>query len=690
MKKKEAQQRIEKLREAIRRYRYAYHVLDKSLVSDAVLDSLKKELFDLEQQFPDLITPDSPTQRVGGVPLEKFQKVQHETPMLSLNDAFTEDDVRAWMERIERFLGRKLRKSEQEFYCDLKMDGLAVELVYEKGILVRGATRGDGIIGEDVTQNLKTIEAIPLRLHAPFPSHIVVRGEAFLTKKEFARINRVQVREGKKPYANPRNVAAGSIRQLDPKVTAARKLDFFAYGIARRPGDARHYRRYPTLADEYRALRAMGLKTNPHGKVLHCLEEVIAFWREWERKRDQLPYEIDGIVVSLNSSKLYDALGIVGKTHRAAIALKFSPKEATTVVEDIRVQVGRTGILTPVAILKPVLVGGVTISRATLHNEDEIRRLGVKIGDTVVVSRAGDVIPKITKVLANLRTGKEKEFRMPSRCPVDHAPVRREGAFFRCTNRKCAAAAREQLFHFVAKSAFDIQGMGPKVLDRFLDEGLIGDAADIFFLKKGDIAVLEGFGEKSAENLIAEIHRKKHISLARFLYALGILHVGEETARTLAAMFCAASCNHEGRREYSPLEVGEFFAGCSEEQLRTLPDVGEKVAKSILQWFHDAAHHRLLSRLAEAGVRVVCEKIGSTGGVFSGEVVVFTGELDSMPRAEAEARVREQGGKAAKSVTKNTSLVVVGSNPGTKLQKARELGIRVIGEKEFLAMLQKG
>ncbi|MEK7076607.1 MAG: NAD-dependent DNA ligase LigA, partial [Patescibacteria group bacterium] len=419
-------------------------------------------------------------------------------------------------------------------------DGLAVELVYENGIFVRGSTRGDGLVGEDITQNLKTIEAIPLKFKVQsskfkVPKRLVVRGEVFLTKKEFERINRGQKKEGEKIYANPRNIAAGSLRQLDPKITASRKLDFYAYGIAGEGPD--YLKACPTRTQENETLKKYGIKVNPHGKAASNLEEVIRFQEYWAKYRESLPYEIDGVVVSLNRKDLYERAGIIGKAPRGAVAYKFSPREATTIVEDIKIQVGRTGTLTPVANLKPIRVGGITITHASLHNMDEIERLGLKIGDTVVVSRAGDVIPQVTKVLSELRTGKEKKFAMPGVCPVDGSKVIRDGVAFRCSNPRCGARLRESLYHFVSRKAFNIEGLGPKIIDRFLDEGLIVDAADIFTLEEGDVAVLERFGEKSAQNIVGEVKEKSRVTLPRFIYALGIFHIGEETARLLADQF---------------------------------------------------------------------------------------------------------------------------------------------------------
>lgn len=537
MLKSEARTRIEHLKKLITKYRHSRLVLNKELISPDAEDALKKELFDLEAAFPDLITSDSPTQRVGGAPLKEFIKVRHAERMTSFNDAFSEEDMHAWLKRVEDYLGSEIGKkassrdsratsheprfATSDFYCELKIDGLAVELEYENGIFVRGSTRGDGLIGEDITQNLRTIEAIPLSLLGPDevkinlkkeslnpetytlnPTRLVIRGEVFLTKKEFAKINKEQERKGAKTYANPRNVAAGSVRQLDPKITASRRLDSFQYDIVTNLGQTSH-------EEEHLLLSAFGFKINANNKAAENLKQVFEFRDYWAKHREKLDYEIDGVVVIVNNNKIFEQAGIIGKAPRAAMAYKFSPREATTIVEDIKVQVGRTGALTPVAVMRPVNVGGVTITHASLHNADEIGRLGLKIGDTVIVSRAGDVIPQITKVLPELRTGKEKTFKMPERCPVDGSKVVHDGAIDRCSSKMCAAQHRETLYHLVSRGAFNIEGLGPKIIDKFLDEGLISDAADIFTLQKGDIAALARFGEKSAENIVNEIAEKK-------------------------------------------------------------------------------------------------------------------------------------------------------------------------------------
>ena len=671
----EAQTRIEALKKTINKHRYLYHVLDKQEISEGVLDSLKKELFDLEQEFPDLITPDSPTQRIGGKPLDEFVKVPHPTRMNSLNDAFSEKDLRDWFERLKNYLEKEgIPLGEVSFYCDLKMDGLAVELRYDDRIFMQGSTRGDGMIGEDITNNLRTIEAIPLKLSdfsREVPHTVYVRGEAYLTKKEFARINKEQEKASEKLYANPRNVAAGSIRQLDPSVTAGRKLDFFAYALPERELTTK------TKAESYQALRDFGFKTNPHGKVVKTLEEVIAFHAEWEGKRDGLPYEIDGVVISINENDIYNRAGIIGKAPRAGIAFKFPAMEATTVVENIQVQVGRTGALTPVAHLRAVPVGGVIVKHATLHNADEIKRLGLKIGDTVIISRAGDVIPKITKVMPELRSGSEREFVMPKRCPYDDSEVLYDGVIARCPNPQCGARHREQLYHFVSRGAFNIDGLGPKIIDRFLDEGLISDAADLFSLEVKEIEVLPRFGEKSAKNIVEELAAKKQaIPLSKFIYSLGILHVGEETGIVLAKLWQAKDVR----------DLTEKGMTTTLEQLQEADDIGPKVSESIYGWFRDKHNVELLSKLADAGI-VFGKETFVTGGKLSGMTFVLTGTLETMSRDEAKAKIRALGGDTSESVSKKTTYVVAGAEAGSKKDKAEKLGVKILSEQEFMGML---
>lgn len=683
--KPDAQKRIEKLRTVIDRQRYLYHVLDKPEMSDEILDSLKKELFDLERQYPELVTPDSPTQRVGGRPLKEFTKFTHPQPMLSFNDAFREEDMKDWQGRFEKISNGAAKHG---YYCELKIDGLAIELIYENGILKTGATRGDGIIGEDVTQNLKTVEAIPLKLpeqeevlknlkhdglerFAPaikraLGGKLTVRGEIFMSLKDFEKVNRKQKKAGLKEYANPRNLAAGSVRQLDPKITAARRLDSFAYSLITSIGQKTH-------EEEHLVLKALGFKTNPHNRFAKNLGDVQKLRDYWEKNREKLEYEIDGTVVILNENSAFQELGSVGKAPRGAIAYKFSPKEAQTLVEDIIVQVGRTGILTPVAVLKPVQIGGTTVSRATLHNLDEIKRLGIKIGDTVVVGRAGDVIPDIKKVITELRTGGEKEFHMPKKCPVCQEPVERvEGQVaFKCVNKNCPAVKREGIYHFVSRKAFNVDGVGPKIIDQLMDAGLIRDAADLFALKEEDLLNLERFAEKSARNAVQSIQAKKNAPFEKFIYALGITHVGEETAVALAKNF----------------KTLEKLANTTRDELNKISDIGPVVSKSIFEWFQKEHNQKLLAKFKKYGIQILETKTGVNAGKLADKTFVITGTLETMSREEAKEKIRESGGDISETVSSTTDYLVAGSEPGSKHERAKELKIKIIDEREFLKML---
>ncbi|MEK7546639.1 MAG: NAD-dependent DNA ligase LigA [Patescibacteria group bacterium] len=679
--KKTAGERIRKLRKTIEKHRYERLVFNKETISPEAEDALKKELFDLEQLFPELITSDSPTQRVGGEPLKQFKKVRHEERMLSFNDAFSENDVNDWLKRISNLMGKKV---DGPFYGELKIDGLAVELVYENGVLTQASTRGDGEVGEDVTENLKTIEAIPLKIEIPnskfqIPKRLVVRGEIFLNKKEFAAINREQKKKGLKPYANPRNVAAGSIRQLDSKITASRGLDSFQYDIVTKLGQKKH-------SEEHAILDKFGFRVNPNNKICPTVKDIFEFRDYWEKNREKLPYEIDGVVIILDDNGTYDAAGVIGKAPRAAIAYKFSPREATTVVEKIKVQVGRTGALTPVAVMRPVRVGGVTITHATLHNADEIRRLGLKIGDTVIVSRAGDVIPQITKVLEEMRTGREKEFKMPARCPIDGSKVVRAGVISRCSSKTCGARHRESLYHFVSRPAFDISGLGPKIMDRFLDESLISDAADIFELKEDDIAALERFGEKSAANIIREIESRKKISLRRFIFSLGILHVGEETAALLARRIMENV--KSGKENIRIKDIVNFISRASLDDLQAIQDIGPKVSQSIYDWFREPRNIKFLEKLESGGVLIEFPKKKAGAARLKGKTFVLTGGLESMTRDEAKEKIRELGGEVSESVGKKVSYLVAGNEPGSKYEKARKMGVKIISEKEFIELIK--
>lgn len=678
MDKKEIKKRIDRLKKLIEKHRDLYHTYDRSEISDAAFDTLKNELEELENKYPDLITPDSPTQKVGGRPLKKFGKIVHKNPMLSLNDAFSEEEMKKWEEKMENYLKDKVKGG---FYAELKMDGLAVELIYKNGILEKGVTRGDGKIGEDITDNLKTIKDIPLKIEKDRKinkEELLVRGEVYMTKAEFERVNKEQEKNGWKTYANPRNVAAGSLRQLDPKITASRKLSFYAYGFGEDIGLENH-------KEEHEFLRKIGFPVEENDEEVKDLSEAIKFRNKWEKKREKLSYEVDGVVIRVNRNDIFERLGFVGKAPRGGIAYKFSPKEATTKVKNIRVQIGRTGILTPVADLKPVEVAGVIITHATLHNFDEIKRLGVKIGDTVVVSRAGDVIPKITNVLKELREGKEKEFKMPNVCPVDGSRVEKDGVYFKCSNKKCGARHREELQHFVARGAFDLRGLGPKIIDRFLDEGMIADAADIFLLKQGDIEILEGFGKKSADNIISEIAEKKEITLPRFLYALSIPQVGEETAHVIAEQLA-----RKLKIEREKLKVNDILREMQKfslEELQEIKDVGPKVAKDVYDWFQEKNNEELLKKLEKNGVEIKAEK-KEINLKLEGKIFVLTGGLEKMSREEAKEKIRKLGGDVSESVSKKTDYVVIGKEAGSKKEKAKELGVKMIREEEFLEMLK--
>lgn len=659
MTKAEAKKRIVKLRKVINQHSYLYHVLDKPDISDAAFDSLKHELYKLEQEYPDLITSDSPTQRVSGRALDKFVKVKHKKRMLSLEDVFYKEEFQAWQERIQKLVPHQ----KLDYFAELKIDGFAITLVYKNGIFIQGATRGDGLIGEDVTQNLKTINSIPLRLFTTKKGKIEIRGEVYMTKKAFVKVNQERQRKDLPLYANPRNTAAGSIRQLDPKIAAARQLDFLAYDLITNLGQKTHQ-------EEHQIAQSLGFKVD-QGQYCSNLDEVIRFRQKINRIREKLPYQIDGIVISLNNNELFKKLGVVGKAPRGAIAFKFPAKEATSLIENIVVQVGRTGALTPVAYLKPVRIGGTLVTRATLHNEDEIKRLNVKIGDTVIVQRAGDVIPDVVKVIKKLRTGKEKKFQMPKKCPVCGSKViRPKGeAVHRCTNKKCGAQQKKQLIHFASKKAFDIEGLGPKIVEQLMDEGLVTKATDFFSLKQGDLVPLERFAEKSTANLIESIVRSKKISLAKFIYALGIRHVGEETAISLA--------NHFG-------SLGKLKK-TSLEELSRVKDIGQVVAQSIFKWFNNKNNQRFLDKLIKAGLKII--EIKTVKRKFLGQTFILTGQLDKFTREQAKAKIRELGGDISSSVSKETDFVMVGKEPGLKYNKAKKLGIKIIKEKEFLRML---
>jgi len=669
--------RVKKLKETINHHRYLYHVLDKQEISDAALDSLKHELAKLEKQYPQYASPDSPTQRIGGKPLNKFVKVVHKARQWSYGDAFTEEDIREFDERVKRMLGKEIpatsrsrlaarRLLDVAYVCELKIDGFKIVLTYEEGILKTAATRGDGVTGEDVTQNIKTIESIPLKLEKPI--NIVVEGEIWMSKKEFERLNKEQEKKGLPLFANPRNAAAGSIRQLDPSVAASRKLDSYIYDIGFSSS-------FPeTQIKELELLKKLGFKVNKNYKLCRDVSEVIAYWKEWQKKKDKEDYWIDGVAVKLNRRDWQERLGYTGKAPRYAIAFKFPAEQATTVVEDIITQVGRTGALTPVAHLTPVLVAGSVVSRATLHNDSEIKRLGLKIGDTVIIQKAGDVIPEVVRVLKEMRTGKEKEFKMPKTCPVCGVELAQEkdSPIIRCANKNCSIKHRRALYYFASKKSMNIEGLGPKIIDALLDNGLIQDAADIYDLKEGDLEPLERFGEKSAKNIVSSINKKRETTLARFLTALGIFHVGEETAELLA-------------KETKSVEV---LSDMPAEELQKIDGIGPKVAKSVFYWFKDKRNRELLERLLKR-IKIILPGKSPflENSKIKGKIFVLTGTMESVSRDKAKEEIKLRGGHFSESVSKNTDFTVAGAEPGSKYDKAKKLGVKIISEKEFLELL---
>ncbi len=669
----DAKKRIARLKAEINHHRYLYHVLDRQEISDAAQDSLKHELAQLEEQFPQLVTPDSPTQRVGGKPLDEFKKVHHPVPMLSLVDAFSEEELIEWEKRNSKLVPTSV---EFDYFAEIKMDGLAVALKYKNSVLIQAATRGDGKVGEDITQNVRTIEAIPLRLETDkIPTslresaerEVEVRGEVYMTRKVLDELNREQAKKNLPTFANPRNAAAGSVRQLDPKITATRKLSFMAYDLVTDLGQKTHQQAHELMT-------LMGFRSGEYNEYCKSAEDVERYHEKIGKMRAKFPYWTDGIVVNVNDLKLFKQLGVVGKAPRGALAYKYPAEQATTIVEDIQVQVGRTGALTPVAHLKPVKVAGSTVSRATLHNIDEIERLGVRIGDTVILQKAGDVIPDIVQVLPNLRTGKEKNFKMPEKCPVCGSKVvRRAGEVaYYCTNKNCYAKQQEGLAHFVSKTAFDIDGLGPKILEQLARADLVKNPSDLFDLKESDLETLERFAEKSAENLVGAIQASKKVTLARFIYALGVRHVGEETAIDLAQQFGSI----------------QKIMQASQEEFNAIRDIGSVVAKSLFEYFKDKQNVKLVQKLLEKGIVIAHEVRQTKKTPLSGKKIVVTGTLDNMSRDEAKARIRAAGGDWVSSVSKNTDFVVVGSEPGSKADKAKKLGVKILDETEFLKLLK--
>jgi DNA ligase (NAD+) len=666
-------ERAKKLRALLNQYAHEYYALDAPSVDDAVYDSLFHELKELEAAHPELIISSSPTQRVGQAPIAKFDKIAHASRMVSLNDVFSREEVEAWLVRVRKLAPQLDEKVE--FFADIKMDGLACSLIYENGLLVRAVTRGDGLVGEEVTSNVRTIRSVPLVLQTTARTKILnegtteVRGEIVMFKKDFGLLNAQLEKEGKKPYANPRNLAAGTIRQLDPRIVAERKLYFLPYDLLR-ANDAE----VPTFEAAYTMLRELGFVLDRDFKVIHSVDELVDFATSWEKKRFELPFNTDGMVVKLNDRHLYKALGIVGKNPRGAIAYKYPAEQATTRIKDVFVSIGRTGAATPVAMLEPVLVAGSTVQMATLHNEDEVKRKGILIGDTVIVRKAGDIIPEVIEPLVDLRDGSERPFHMPTHCPECNTElVRPEGeAIWRCSNPICPAKTWRSIQHFASKGALDIDGMGEKNVAALLEAGLIKDAADLYALKKEQLLKLDRFAEISANKLIEAIAAKKHPPLAKFLFALGIRHVGAQTAIDVTAHFRSLGA----------------IAAATIDQLHEVEGVGEVVAESIVAWFEEPEHQALLQKFVAHGVEPEAVKQASTDGPLAGRHFVITGSLSEMDREEAADRIRLLGGVFQTAVGKNTDYLVAGGSIGaSKLAKAEKFGTKIIDEPALKKML---
>ena len=670
---KDIEKKIEALREKIRHHEHLYYVLDNPELSDAEFDKLMQQLKNLESEHPSLVTPDSPTERVGGKPREGFVKVPHSSPMLSLDNTYNEEELRGWERRVHELTGR----SDVDYVCELKLDGMSLALVYENGKLARGVTRGDGSVGEDVTLNVRTVRSIPLLIPAAtlkkagIPPEFEVRGELLMPTASFKKINEERERNGLPTFANPRNFTAGTVRQLDPNITAERRMDYFPY-ILLQNGRTYFDRHWKTLT----ALEAAGFKVNPNRKLVHSMDEVWSFIQQWEEKRDSLPYEIDGIVIKVDRIALQDELGFTGKAPRWAIAYKYAARAGITKLEDIRVQVGRTGKLTPVAMLAPVLIGGTTVRNATLHNMDEIERLGVKIGDWVQVERGGDVIPKVAKVIDDIDHPRgHKTFHMPENCPVCGTKVvRTEGEVdYRCVNANCPAKLRETILHFASRGVMNIDGMGDALVTQLTERGLVKNVADIYKLKKDDLLSLERMGDKSAQNILDEIENSKKLPLERVIYGLGIRMVGERTAQFLGEHFGSM----------------EALEQAGVEELQNVDEVGPRIAESIVEFFSIPANRKLVERLREAGLTLTGRK-KERGTKLAGKTFVLTGTLAKHTRDEAKKMIEDAGGKVTGSVSKKTDYVVAGADAGSKLDKAKELGVAVIDEQEMVRLAGSG
>ncbi|HUU55465.1 MAG TPA: NAD-dependent DNA ligase LigA [Armatimonadota bacterium] len=664
--------RVAELRRQLSYHNYRYYVLDSPQISDAEYDALFRQLQELEEQYPDLITPDSPTQRVGAAPLDEFTSVRHRLPMLSLGNAFDEDELRAFDERVKRHLALPADE-EINYLAELKVDGLAVSLAYENGLFTRGATRGDGTTGEDITQNLRTVRALPLRLLGDDPPPLLeVRGEVYLDRREFARINREREEEGQPLFANPRNAAAGSVRQLDSTITARRRLDIIVYGTGVMEGLS-----FESHSEMLDYLERSGFRASPERRLCRGIDETAAYCRDWQERHADLSYGADGVVVKVDSLALQRDLGQVSRSPRWAVAYKFPPEEQTTVVTDIFVSVGRTGALTPVAMMEPVVVSGSTVQMATLHNEDEVARKDVRVGDTVVIRKAGDVIPEVVSVIISKRTGEERAFVMPDTCPVCGADaVREEGeAVRRCTGIACPAQINGRIEHFFSRGALNAEGVGPKIIAQLTAREMVRDPADLYFLTKDDLLKLDRMGDKLAQNILDAIESTKHPPLARLISGLGIRHVGGHVADVLAERF----------RSLDRLASG------TEEELAETMEIGPVIAQSVSVFFRQEQTKELLGKLKRAGVSAevpAARERAPAAGPFAGKTVVFSGAL-TIPRSEAEAMIEAQGGRATSSVSNNTDFVVAGESPGSKFDKARQLGVRLLTEEEFRRMIEQ-
>jgi len=667
MNKSDVMKRIEFLREEINRNNYLYYILDAPEISDAEYDRLMRELEKLEKDFPEFVTSDSPTQRVGAPPLEEFGTFKHNIPMISLQNAFSDDEALEFDAKVKRVLHTT---HDIEYVAEPKIDGLAIELIYDKGVFIAGSTRGDGETGENVTQNLRTVKSIPLKLIKPasgsIPERLEVRGEVYMRLDDFNKLNKRREEAGEALFANPRNASAGSIRQLDSNITASRPLDIFCYGVGIVEGD-----KPKSHWEMLEKLRDLGFKVNPLIRICKNIDDALRYHREIEEKRDSLDYEIDGIVMKVNSLRLQEELGEISRSPRWAIAYKFPPRQETTRITNIEVGVGRTGALTPVAIMDPVKVGGVTVSRATLHNQDEIDRKDVRIGDTVIIQRAGDVIPEVVMAVKGKRTGHERPYIMPDRCPSCGAHVVKDETVWRCPNVSCPAQVKESIRHFASKAGMDIEGLGYKHIEQMVDKGLIKDPADLYYLSMDDVLGLERFADKSARNILRSIDKSRDTTLPKLIYSLGIRDVGEHTAKLLAA-------------EFGSLDA---MRSATYDELIRIREIGPEVAKSILAFFKEERNLKLIDRLTRGGIRYEVER-AKRGGPLEGKTFVFTGALKRLSRDEAERLVESLGGRSTSSVSKKTNYVVAGEEAGTKLDKARELGVKVVSEDEFMGIIK--